>query len=360
MVKRRQQVRRQHVVSKFYLKGFAAEEKRLVRVAVDTGEGAPLSVNDATVIKDFYSVDLGDGQLDDYFERQFGLVEEAAASALRSVVGSVWPLRGEERDALATWIALQHFRSEGIRDDTTRLRAQFLRMVIGASGKERLRSHIEAVERVRCSDERLAAEWADLTQPDGTDLAPDAEEHLRDIVTHVGPTAQRITADQWSLNVFERKTLVTSDHPVTLVPPKDLPAWSGLGVGNAEGFVLPLSRSRSLVVGGSPDLPDVRCPGTAKMARLTNTATICNARRFVLRHPDDEALTNGVDWSLSVGTDSKVRGNDSWVREEGFFTGKDCRAGPVSSASDGEGARGGTLSDLEWPIPGRQFLWPDP
>lgn len=62
-------IRRQHVVSKFYLKGFADEAGQLRRVYLPGDRSHLMATSDATVVKDFYTVTLPDGSESDMFER---------------------------------------------------------------------------------------------------------------------------------------------------------------------------------------------------------------------------------------------------------------------------------------------------
>lgn len=359
MAAKRQQIRRQHVVSKFYLKGFAANEKHLTRVAVSSGMTTTISVNDATVIKDFYSVDIGDGVLSDFFEREFSEIEDVAAVALRSALGAGWPLEGEERDALATWIALQHFRSEGIRDTATAMRAQMIRLLVGMSGKQRLRHHIESAEGMACGDARLEAEWTDLTQPDGTALDPDVQQHMQHLSELVGPTAQLLAARPWTLTVFGRKTLLTGDHPVSLLPNENHPSWSGIGVANAGAFLVPLSRWHGLHIDTSSEGPDDVLAGTSKVAASMNGITIANAARHVYRHPDDEMVTDRFDWHGRPHRRLLSSFGDSHVREEGYSAVDFPPSKRPRMPVDVEGS-GVSLADLEWPILRRRFVWTPP
>ncbi len=78
------------------------------------------------------------------FERAFSEIEEPAADALRAIIDGVWPIVGDRRSALATWIALQHLRSEEVRASQSIMNAEMIRLVVGASGKEALRQIIES------------------------------------------------------------------------------------------------------------------------------------------------------------------------------------------------------------------------
>lgn len=72
---------------------------------------------------------------------------------------------------------------------------------------------------------------------------------------------------QWSLNVFQRRTLLTSDHPVMLLPPTEDDPHFGVGIATAAGYGAPLSRHLGLVINASPNLPDMRVPGTTAIAK---------------------------------------------------------------------------------------------
>ena len=118
-----ERVRRQHVVSRFYLNGFANDDRRVRRVTLPGEPAHVLSTGDASVIKDFYTVTLPDGTESDMFEKAFSEVEGPASDALRTLLEGTWPLTGHHRAALATWIALQHLRAEDIRSSQGSLNA---------------------------------------------------------------------------------------------------------------------------------------------------------------------------------------------------------------------------------------------
>ena len=355
----RQRTRRQHVVSRFYLTGFADDQDRLRRVVLPGEDSHIVSARDATVVNDFYTVVIG-GESSDLFERLFSQFEQPAARALARVVADrQWPLSPDDKAALAVWIALQHLRSEGVRRSQTQLRAQTIRLVVGVSGKEMLRRHIEVAEGRPIDDARLDAEWADLTQAGGPNLNEDIDEHIRTVLDLLEPTAMMLGSLQWSLSVFQRKVLVTSDHPVVLVPYDNHPEWSGVGLANAGGYALPLARRLGLVIGASPDLPDMRVPGTAKLAASLNGHVILNARKAVFHHPDDAEALAMITLPPERTEEFGPVNDDHFIREEGLFTGLNQEQLRGLSLPPGDEDRGFSLNDLPWPIPGRRFQPPE-
>ncbi len=346
-------VRRQHVVSRFYLSGFANPAGLLQRVGLPGDRSHPVSVNDASVVKDFYTVTLPDGSATDLFERLFGEVEQPAATVLRDVRDGAWPLGPAPKATLAGWIALQHLRSQSIRRTQTEIRAQTIRLVVGATGKEALRRHIEAAEGSPVDDSRLSDEWADLTKPGGPTLSPDPDEHMRAVVDLLEPTTMMLASMQWSLSRFDDDPLITSDHPVVLLPRPDHPRWSGIGIANAGGFAVPLHRRLGLVIGASPDLPDMRVTGTEPLADVLNAGVGHNARLCLFHHPDDASVVAGLSLAGPREAEMGPPNDDRFIREEGLFSGLDPeQLSALASPFNGD-ASGFGLDDLPWPIPGR-------
>lgn len=353
--RREKLTRRQHVVSRFYLSGFANEAGQLRRVLLPGDRAHLTNLNDASVIKDFYTVHLADGTPTDLFERLFSQVEQPASVALRAVRDGTWPLSQEKKVHLASWIALQHLRVEAVRTSQTEMQAQMIRLLVGASGKEALRAHIESAEGTPIGPERLDAEWADLTKPGGPTLRPDASEHMRTVMELLPPTAEMFASLQWSLGVYEQLTLITCDHPVVLVPHVDHPGWSGVGLATAAGFAVSLSRHLGLVIGASPDLPDLRLPGYPALGRLMNAGVAANARRCIFHHPDDTKLVEALSLPEPQLNEVSHGSTDHFVKEEGLYAGVpkgDLQAMAKATAHE-SGDSGVTLSDLPWPIPGR-------
>ena len=359
-MEKRALIRKQHVVSKFYLKGFANASNQLRRTLLPGNRNHLVSVEKASVISDFYRIRMEDGQLNDYFERAFSEIEGPAAVVHRSVFSSGrWPLRPEEKADFALWIALQHLRSEGVRVQGNNMKAFTIQLVVGTSGKKALRRHIEKAEGRTISDERLDFEWAELTRQGGPKIKSDPRDHLRMVTELLEPTATMLASMQWSLNVYQRKRLLTSDHPVSLLRHPEHPPFFGVGLANAGAFALPLSRRHGLVIGASPDLPDLRVEGNVLSANGLNQATIMNSRTCLFSHPDDQDVIRAMEIPSPREWELNPMSAESFIDEEGlagrFSEGEyDGMPNSFSSEDDGESF---SLDDLEWPIPNRLHVW---
>lgn len=360
-------VRRQHTVSKFYLKGFANDSGYIRRVSLPGRPVIPLSIGDASVVKDFYTVTLPDGTQSDFFEKEFSKIESLAAEALVNILAGAWPIVGKHRAALATWVALQHLRSEDVRANQGSFSAEMIRLIVGVSGKEALRSLIQRSEARVISDEELDWEWRDITKPGGPDLVPTADRHVRLLMDLLPGTSAYLHDCHWTLFRFARRSIATSDHPVSLVVAPDHPDWQGVGIATAELFLVPLSRRTALTIQprrrfSSPSVdassvPDFVKEGTTSIARSINQETAARARKYIYHHPEEAPLDGLYMPSPETRTKFAASNASELIREEGLFHGlteKQLR-GLEAATPPGESSRGMTIDDLPWPLPGRRF-----
>lgn len=74
---------------RFYLERFADAGGRVQQVWLPGDRQHSVSISSASVIKDFYSINIGtaeEPELSDFWEKQFAEVETTAAEAFRAVV----------------------------------------------------------------------------------------------------------------------------------------------------------------------------------------------------------------------------------------------------------------------------------
>lgn len=358
-------VRRQHVISQFYLKGFASESSRVKRIELPGDKQVVLATSDASVIKDFYTVELQDGTPSDMFEEFFGVFEGPAATALRAVAHGTWPLQPDDREALAAWIALQYLRGREIRDGQTALDAFHIRILVGTSGKEALRHFIESREGVTLSEDQLDWEWGDLTKPGGPTLEPDPADHMQFLLRTLPGLTAHLSSWHWTLLEFEGTGLGTSDHPVSLIAGEDHPPGMGLGIATAALFYIPLTRSHGLTIQPRDRIPavfgfvpDVRHVADSEHAKSFNQETAWSARHYVYCHPDEDPFAPPVQLPEPRRHGWTDDGADRLIREEGLFGGLSreqlASMPPVLSGHEESDAEEGmSLGDMTWPIPRR-------
>ncbi len=357
-------IKRQHTVSRFYLRGFANTKDQVLRIAIPGDHSATLATADASVIKDFYSIELENGTISDAFEREMSTIEAAASKALSRIESGEWPIVAPTRDALSSWIALQYLRGEDPRASQTELSAQMIKIIVGVSGKAALRSHIEESLGRQLSDEEIDFEWKDLTKPGGPDLQPDTKLHIRTMLEMWPDMAHYLFSSHWTLIRFKRKSLVTSDHPVTISVDDSYPEHYGVGIATAHMFSIPLSRRLALNIQprhrleeqlGDGSLPDFQVDGTSRISLSTNQQTIWAARRYVFSHPEDP-----IDRRIQFPAQAErsrvgMSNSDHFILEDGMARSIPSERSPATFDDAGEdGSLGFSLADLPWPIPGRR------
>jgi hypothetical protein len=297
--------KRHHTVPKFYLRGFARDDK-IATIRLPGDQRFLQSVNDAAVEKHFYTVD-GHEDGADVVERALAEVEGRTATVLEKVIAGSWPLDLEDRSALGYFVALQATRVPALRKTMDYVGAQMLRLQIGAGGKVGLRSELENQGR-EVSDELLEELWAQATQPEGPPIKQTNVEHIQHMAELSEELVKYIIGRPWTLVRFERRSLVTSDAPVGLIgDPRDEP-WQGVGYMTAWGITFPLTRKLGLLMSSVDPLIELKVPvehvhrgradtaepGTTSMERFFNGYTVANAAESIFHHPDDEAIVPNV------------------------------------------------------------------
>ncbi|MFN6552275.1 DUF4238 domain-containing protein [Mycolicibacterium septicum] len=278
-----------HTVPRFYLDRFANDDNQLGVARLTSKKRFRLSTGNASVMRDFYNIDLRDNPnaVEDFLSD----IERDAAAVFRKVlVDRSWPLRAHERAILATFLALQRTRTPSHREMVGEIRDITIR----------------ALKTMGRDDVVLPVE---LREMDSKSV------HVQSMldIEQYGPY---FFSRSWQLVRFSRKRLLTSDAPVGLVAHPDAPADAGLGVGSAWVILFPMSPTVGLMMiapGGDDESTDFAhgradavLDGSAYLAKLFNQTAIDGAREFIFHHPDDgdlvpdrlpPPLTTQLKWS---------------------------------------------------------------
>lgn len=343
-----QRSKRHHIVPKFYLSGFASEKNQVETLDLRTGSVYRANISDACLENDYFSLPVDEQIAADAYENHLSEHEGHAASALKKVFSGEWPIPADDRLAIATWLAYQHVRVKRRRVSFSETHSQMIKLVVGLSNPEQVRSWIESNEGKPLSDEALAWEISDLTKLAGPEINLPAIHHIQLMERLLPVVAKRIWFSSWILIRFERKTLITGDTPVVLLPGDDRPEWSGLGLLNAKSWLVPLGRRTGLEINYSMEYGDIEILGTTAFANIFNEAAKASARQYIYCNPEDGHLLGGISREMEQFETTPV-GDDliEVVRSRDFapdsFT---------SMPKDIHG-QGFTLTDVEWPIVGR-------
>jgi hypothetical protein len=289
---------RHHTVPRFHLRGFASEDGLLRQVDLRTGTRRSVSISDASVVKNFYTVELDDGKRSDLWEQRFADVESRVAPLVRAAVRATsWSPTDAERSSLAVWIALQVMRGTAHRRSAAQTKAMMLTMQVGMGGLAYLRHAMsEGLGRDVSRPEALAV-WEDLHQPGGPNMELTGQEFMDSIQFSIRKVGDHIMSRSWHRVRFSRKTLAVNDTPVALIPADDHPEFLAVGLANAGAITIALNRHTLLWL-DSPAYPDGDLPGSASIANMHNRNVVLGADRFVYTHPDDDDPADGLTFPV--------------------------------------------------------------
>lgn len=298
--------RHHHTVPRFHLRRFADGE-RLIRVPIDGSNPRLVGVSDAAVHKDFYSFRGADGQLDDFVEDALAEMEDDAARVLRMVVDDHhWPLPADARKVMAYWVAAQHLRVPARRQAGNEIADHLLKVVAAAGGKPAWRQHTENVAGGPVADNEVDRAWEQVANLSDYTIQVSTAEHLRVMGEMLPLVAEAFMQRTWVLARFQRKTLITSDHPVVQIWDPAVPKWKGQGLATVPAVCMALDRRVALMMVLPGGRRDRLTPATGAMARDLNQRTAFSARAAVFHHPDDDL--KGIDLPQPRANEIEVNG----------------------------------------------------
>lgn len=274
-----------HVVPRRYLARFAKDGLvEVVRFGADAG---PESIRRAARVSEFYTTRGAAGEPVDLVERWLNDVEKMLYPGFQAIDGGQWPLKPEDRERVALWIAVQYLRTPIVRELGTKLGGLVVEQELSDAARadfvqRQLRDHPDADEQVV---REIAETSLDQAKRHLLAKAASAEWHADGIERYARPLAEGLLQRQWTIIRFRRSALVTSDDPVGLQCLASEPA----GLSNAAVVTFPVDRRTGLVMLHEEGADKLGRP-SASVARRLNQLTINRARRSVFYHPDDQPL----------------------------------------------------------------------
>lgn len=343
--------KRHHVVPRLHLRGFADPEGRIIQLDLDNGRRREVSLTDAAVIKNFYTVILPDGTMSDAWERWLADVENEIAPALRRAIEMpVFHLGDGDRQRLAQWVALQYLRGPDNRRQMTEIAALTLQAQVGMGGLAYLQHAMSrglGREVPKVEAERV---WNDIHSPRGPHVVIDSKEHLRTLARMYDAATAMVYNRSWSRVAYTRKRLMVSDVPVSLVPGD---GHDERGLAGAKAIAVPLDRRTLLWLDGSDDAgPRVdrdRDP-SALLANTYNYFGTLSAERFLYYHPGDNPVPRDVTIPRLHQPRIEITGGLN-------FTNRDRPLADVLQQIAGhiDPLGNSLIANYTWPIPGYQL-----
>ncbi len=277
--------KKQHYVSKFYLKGFA-QNRRVAVYDRTTGVVNSLMPRDAAALEHFYTfIDESDRQRFE-LEALFGIVESRAGTALKSAVCRS-PLSFEDREYLALFVAMHAIRTPAALAESRSVRekAEHARLKLTVSSEAAAYKLIKELKPTDTPEAELRSHAAKLFEMvSGNHFRIDVpDESARATALKTWDTvAQALFERDWTfVHAPSGSEYITSDSPVVLSPlsnTEHLP----LGYGSPHTHILfPLSRTAALVMNGDERRMRHIDAGPEQVERF-NSAVAADCYRYVI------------------------------------------------------------------------------
>lgn len=347
MSKKRKQ--RHHTVPRLHLRGFATAGDMLVQLDLDTGRRTDVSVGDATVIKNFYTIILPDGTRSDAWEDWLSDIETEIAPAVQRAIGMRnFSLNDDDRELLARWIALQYLRGPDNRAQQAAVASFAVRAQVGMGGLAYLQHAMSQGLGRNVPLDEAERVWEDITSEAGPQVTVSGDDHLA-ILSHAFDEAtNQLLGRSWGRLRFARHRLAVSDAPVNLVRDGE---FTGGGLAGSRAVTVPLDRKTLLwleLPGPYGPRGDWDLEPSTFLARAHNSSTIAGAERFIYFHPDDDPVSDSTVVPRLRPQRLKISGGLT------SFSNRDRSLDEVLEQIAGRrGADDGALvADYTWPIDG--------
>lgn len=245
------------------------------------------SIRRAATVSEFYTTRGAANEPVDVVEQWLSEVEGLLYPAFTAVESGRWPLESEDRERLALWVAIQHLRTQMVRDLSAHVGEHVVDEELSPAARaawveQQVGKHPnDDAEQVRAIAAATLATAAQRLR----DRAATAEWHAVGIERYARPIADNLLDRRWMVFRFKRRTLATSDEPVNLQAARPGP----VGIGTASAVTFPIDRHTGLVMldeSGS----DGEGWAAVSVARTLNQLTVDTARLAIFHHPEDRPL----------------------------------------------------------------------
>lgn len=307
-----------HYLPQLILRGFAKDD-RVNTVELEDGRSYPQRVGTAAAENNYNTIELDDGTQSDLAEKLIAdEIEAPASTILARIAAGEWFESDDERYVVARFLAHQYVRVPWRRAFSNALADQMMKLDMAAGGPNKLRELMEACEGRPVTDDEVRELWADFREFDEWNLTMPREHHVIESIRHAEEfTAGLVGIYDWTAIRWERRSILTTDSPVLLVPKEDTPPWMGTGLFTAGSIWFPIDRRTVLVLGDPRDGPRIDAVPvrpTVVNARRINRALADSAHRRLYHHPDD-TLAGLLGEGFELPQPAAVKTEDDHARE---------------------------------------------
>ncbi len=322
---------RQHTVPKTYLRGFSDTKGRLRAFDRQQQREIPMSVNNASVVSDFYRLpDVPDGIDPLTVERLLSQKEAEASNALARIRKGETAIEPAAREALAEFVGLQIVRTSKQWEEVQELGDWYGKLWFEGLSREGVAQRLRDAD-IQPSEDNIDSIMELVENPEKFRLVPPKGSFLL-LFLNVYLRVLPYLTEGWNWIVVRsaQRPFVTSDAPVALVGDT---VDGGLGVANADEIWLPVGRHHAVVLTRDFSLPPVLLGLSCDHVGRICQRIALEANRWVYWHPADRPLT-GID--VPRATKRLTIETVGWRERPDNTVGEIVRIGPARPLVPGE------------------------
>lgn len=278
---------RHHYIPQFLLERFA-QSRKICRTSLLVPEDSHVvSVKDAAVISNFYTVkdpDAGDTVM---VEKLLAAVEGNAAPVVRNLTFECnFPLRGRARENMLLWIAFQMVRDPGSRVLIQTLTEYFFKRDFSTINSEEQAEALLNSRGVQASDKEIRKVLDFAKNLKTTTIQPHQNNLILQMLTSSREMYSRLLGLEMSLIKFSDPGLILPDRCVAPIVPHDLRNF----LSYEPGFLVPLDRRTLLVIQNNQWTDDIIRISDPCIQHQLNQILATATYGTVFVHPEDERL----------------------------------------------------------------------
>jgi hypothetical protein len=289
--------RNNHYVPQLYLGAWANKNGAVRYFDLERKKAYPKNIEKVAVARDFYTVEMKDGEDSDVWERLLAYIEGESNEPLERARDGAWPLSPDDRFILANFIAVQLGRGPDMRKMANDATTQVMNMIaqMKAQHPESVRADMERELGRSVTDDEVARQVEDFAE--GGYVAELHNNHFLEVFPVCEQIAQVVFGMRWTLLTAARdaRRFVTSDRPIAMHRPPGYSDFLGVGLQTAAYVTLPLSPRRCLrLEPATPEdtrrdnFPDFEREASAAEVEEINNMTIAYAMECVIaKLPED-------------------------------------------------------------------------
>lgn len=308
VAKNRNVAKNHHYVPQGYLKGFANDKGQIRVVPLDKARTRYTPhVRNVASRSHFYRIDHEES---DAIEKFLSEVEAAAIPIIRRIAEGEWRISEEERWTLSYFLSAQVVRGPDTRESSDYLLSSMVRLGLEFSGREKAGQFLRDNFGVELSEAEVQGIWDKANSEEEIFLRSSRNYHLDLMFDMAEKLSSYMVLRPWVFIRFERRALLTSDAPVSLIPSLQAKELEGVGFSNAWAIVFPVSRRVAILMidplplvkvipAGDKNVAKLQqqiCEGiydgcevgTTEREKFINASTLGKAREYVYCHPEDE------------------------------------------------------------------------